>query len=374
MKKILYTLLLLFVAMNVKAEVVTLEEGVGAAGPGANGNADYKFTATRDGVLSFTTTFTGAYWGTFSIGGETHSLSSSVIVKEGDVALITVACEQDNTSKTITARLTSIKDGMTQETATLLSEGENIIKAMKSGDAALWYKFTAKAQKRSKLTFTGYPTMLAYVGDDLATELGQNNPVDYINNSNEDVTVYVKMSSTNSIELTATLEYLSPVEDLTYFNQPVFSVEDGGTLPQNMPITITFPNRQGGDDSEPVTVSYYIFNVVGSNPNGAPINLGGQTEAKGTLAGVDINYNLTKGRKYQLKIQSLKCGNHYAPSAEEPYMTGDAVIFTVVAADTAIEAVSANGETSTPSFNLAGQRVNANQKGIIIENGRKIVR
>lgn len=255
-----------------------------------------------------------------------------------------------------------------------LHEGDNNIAPMKSGDNPVWYKFTIPAQKRGTLTFTGYPTLQAYVGKDHAIELGIGNPVDYINNSDSEVTVYIQLSSTNSEELVATLVYSAPIADLTFFNQPVFSVAEGGSLPQGTPITITFPNRVGGADSDEVTVGYYIFNVVGSAATGAPVNLGGNTEAVGTLAGVDINYDFAKGRKYQVRIQSIHCGNHYAPSASEPQITGSEVIFTVVSGETGIEIVDVqNGGVSSPIFNLAGQRVTAGYKGVTIQNGKKHV-
>lgn len=370
--KLFLLALFMLSAISVKAEVILLEEGVGAAGPAEGGTADYKFIAPRDGVFSITTTFTGAYWGTYSINGQAHSLSSSSFVKEGDTALITITCEEDNTDNTISVMLTDVEEGMSEATAISLTEGNNDIKAMKSGDIPMWYKYVIPSQKRGKLTFTGYPTLKAYAGEDLSIELGTDNPVDYINSSDEDVTVHMVITSTNSEALTATLQYLAPVEDLTYFNSLAFSITDGGSLPKGDPITITFPNRQGGDDNEKVTVSYYIFNVVGTSPTGAPINLGGETEATGTLSGVDINYNFAKGHKYQLKLQSINCGNHYAPGPEEPMISNDAIIFTVTA-ESGIEIITSE-DTSTPLYNIAGQMVNANEKGIIIVNGRKIVR
>lgn len=377
MKKILtYSLLLLAVLLfsgnTAQAAVITLEEGIGAAGPAKGATADYKYTATRDGVISITTTFSGAYWGSYTINHQVHTLASSVFVKEGDVALITVTCEDDNSANTITVTLSDVQEGMTIDTAITLAEGDNDIKAMKSGDIAQWYKYTIPAQKRGRLTFTGYPTLLAYLGYDLATELGSANPVDYINTSDEDVTVYLQITSTNSERLTARLDYLMPVADLSLFNAPAYSVADGGALPKGQPITITFPNRQGGDDNDRVYVSYYIFNVVGSSPNGAPINLGGDTEAVGTLAGVDIHYDFTKGRKYQLKLQSIHCGNHYAPCAEEPFISGDAVIFTVTS-ESGIETVTAD-DADAPVYNTAGQRIDGSQRGIIISNGRKTIK
>lgn len=366
-------MMLLLSATDIRAEVITIEEGVAVAGPAAGGTKDYKFTATRDGVLSINTTFTGAFWGSYTIHHQTHTLSSSTFVSEGDEVLITITCEDDNTGNTISVTLSDVEEGMSITTAIALKEGNNDINAMKSGNIPLWYKYVIPAQKRGRLSFTGYPTLNAFVGEDLAKELGTGNPVDYINNSDEEVTVYIEITSTNSEALTAKLDYLSPVADITSFNTPVYSVAEGGSLPKGDPITITFPNREGGDDSEEVIVSYYIFSVVGSAPTGAPLNLGGDTEAIGTLAGVNINYDFTKGRKYQLKIQSLKCGNHYAPSAEEPAIVDDAVIFTVTA-ESGIEIIPEIEGSSTPSYNIAGQKMNGNQRGITIVNGRKVIR
>lgn len=374
--KIVCAVLMLVTGVGMAhADSIVLQEGVNVAGPKAGVTADYDFSATRDGLLTFVHNFTGAIISTITVNGVQEPKTSSVVVKSGDVARFTVCCEEDNSMNTITVMLEDVTEGVAPQTAFSLAEGANAIAGMKSGDTPLWYKFTVPTQKRGKLTFTGYPTLNAFVGEDLAVELGTNNPVDYINNSESEVTVFVKLSSTNSEDLTATLEYSAPIADLTLFNQPVFSIAEGGSLPQGTPVTISFPNRVGGADTDRVTVGYYIFNVVGSAATGAPVNLGGDTQATGTLAGVDINYNFSRGRKYQIKLQNLHSGNHYAPGVDEQTIVGDAVIFTVVAADTGVEVVETDDATeSSVTYNLAGQQVNGNHRGIIITNGKKIIR
>lgn len=357
---------------TAKAETIVLQEGVNVAGPMAGVTVDYEFTATRDGVLTFAHTFTGAIISTLTVNGEKEPKTSSVVVKNGDVARFSVCCEEDNSMNTITVVLDNISEGVAPQTAFALAEGANAIAGMKSGDTPRWYRFAVPAKKRGKLTFTGYPTLNAYVGEELAVELGTNNPVDYINNSASETEVFVKLSSTNSEDLTATLEYSAPIADLTKFNQPVFSVAEGGRLEQGTPVTVSFPNREGGADTDVATVDYYIFSVAGSAPTGAPLNLGGETQATGTLAGIDINYNFSKGRKYQVKIQNIHSGNHYAPSADEQTIVGDAVIFTVVAGQSGIEVFDAH-ETTAAKYNLAGQKVGKNHKGIVITEGKKII-
>lgn len=281
---------------------------------------------------------------------------------------------------TLTAWATE-NDGATVETAIVLNEGVNTIAEQKYEDPARWYKTTAKSMKRTKVTFTGYPVMTAYLGSDLTQSLGTDNPVDYINEG-EDQEIYICLTSTNEQELTATVSYAAPVADLSQFGALGYSIEKNGDVTAGGSITVTFPERVGGADDEAVELSFWVFSVKGGNPDGAPINLGGVTSATGTLAaGVEVpagDFDLTVGKKYRLTVQSLRCGNHYAPGYDENVITNDHVDF-YCAEPTGIVKVYENEDVNEDEngkvvYNLAGQRQNGDAKGVVIINGKKIVK
>lgn len=269
---------------------------------------------------------------------------------------------------------TSAADGSTRENAILLTEGENTIDSLKPTDAERWYKAVAKAQQRIKVTFTGYPVMQAYVGSDLTESLGIDNPIDYINLGDEQE-IYIRMTSTNNVTLTATVSYLPPVADLSLFGTIAFSVEKNDDVEDGSSILVTFPNHVGGLDEDVVSLNYYIFSVKGGNPDGAPINLGGNTMAYGTLGeGVAVSIEgLTVGKKYRLSIQSLVSGNHYAPGYEENTIDNSYVDFYFAEA-TGVINPNADDNDNQALYNLAGQRVKGVSKGIIISNGKKYIK
>lgn len=278
---------------------------------------------------------------------------------------------------TLTTWATNIKaktsDGSSIENAIELVEGENNIPSLKMGDQVRWYKTTAKGMKRTKVTFTAYPVLKAYIGSDLGTDLGINNPVDYINLEN-DKELYIRLESTNEEELTATVSYGEPVPDLTSFGALAYNIEKNDDVPSGSAIKVTFPERVGGADSDAVTLNYYIFSIKGGNPDGAPVNLGGKTTAEGTLSsGVDVTIEgLNVGKKYRLSIQSLKSSAHFSPGPDEQELTPAYIdfYFTEAAGITTIKTEKSNAVR----YNISGQRVSDSAKGIIIINGNKYVK
>lgn len=201
----------------------------------------------------------------------------------------------------------------------LLVEGENEIAQLGYDETPVWYRFSAPANRRSVLGFTGYPVLEAFVGSSQeGLSIGTANPVDYINGGETEETILVKLSSTNGQALTATLGYHEPVADLTAFGAPAFSIANAGSITVDDRITVTFPNRTGGEDGQTVSVGFYIF----KSGQPAPINLGDVMECTGTLGeGVVIDYPLGKGT-YKLQISSLHSGNHFCPSADEQFESG----------------------------------------------------
>lgn len=357
--------------------VMLLEQGVPATGPGAGKTAYYRFDVPCAGILSIANTFEGSVLGTYTVnGGEAILLRNSTAVDVDDQVLITVTCQEDNTNNTITVTVSDFQEGSTPERAITLAEGDNDIAMLKNGEPAVWYKYDVPAEKRGVLTFTGYPVFMAYEGAAQETMLGTANPVDYINTSADAKTIYIRLTSTNDQPLTATLQYKEPVADLTQFGALAYSIEKNGDVENNGSITVIFPERVGGTDDETVELSYWIFSIKGGNPDGAPINLGGVTSAQGTLgAGVEVNVGdqLTVGKKYRLTVQSLRCGNHYAPGPDEMTITSDHIDFYCTDA-TGIVKVYNDADTDKAVYNLAGQRLNSAAKGIIIINGKKITK
>lgn len=258
----------------------------------------------------------------------------------------------------------------TESDPIILGEGDNEIASLGYEDVPVWYSFVAKANLRSILSFTGYPVLDAFVGSSSGSSIGSANPVDYINTGETDVSIYVKLSSTNDATLTATLSYHEPVADLTAFGAPAFSIANAGTITVDERITVTFPNRTGGEDGQTVSVGFYIF----KSGQPAPINLGGIMECTGTLGeGVVIDYALSKGT-YKLQISSLHSGNHFCPSAEEQFSDGADILNFKVANATALEDLETSpAEVLSPAYNLYGQPIRS-QSGLQIRGGKVVLR
>lgn len=282
---------------------------------------------------------------------------------------------------TLTTTAIIAEDGESKETAIVLVEGQNDIPSLKMGDPVRWYKTTAKGMKRTKVLFTGYPVMTAYLGDDMDKSLGFNNPVDYINDD-EDQDIYICLESTNEEDLVATVSYGEPVADLTRFGSLTYSIEKNDDVPAGSSIAVTFPERIGGADSDPVTLTFYIFSVKGGSIDGAPVNLGGNTSAEGTLSeGVQVAIDgLNIGKKYRLSVQSLSSGSHFAPGPDEQALTPAYIDF-YFTESSGIESIDSPKASEATYYNLAGQRIlsphmgeKGSRKSIIIRNGKKQIK
>lgn len=83
-----------------------------------------------------------------------------------------------------------------------------------------------------------------------------------------------------------------------------------------------------------------------------------------TLNNIEIS-DLTIGRTYYLSV------TYYSETLEVRYFDWSKM-YTLVT-PTAINTVKTDQRTDTPVYNLSGQRVSANHKGIIIKNGKKYV-
>lgn len=84
---------------------------------------------------------------------------------------------------------------------------------------------------------------------------------------------------------------------------------------------------------------------------------GGKLEAK--VTGAIVTFSVAAGKKYAVYCAGSKLG-YYG--------------FKYVVGGTGIEGVTADKASSDLLYNVAGQRVNANAKGLVIKNGKKIIK
>ena len=84
---------------------------------------------------------------------------------------------------------------------------------------------------------------------------------------------------------------------------------------------------------------------------------GGKLEAK--VTGAIVTFSVAAGKKYAVYCAGSKLG-YYG--------------FKYEVGGTGIEGVTADKVSSDVLYNVAGQRVNANAKGLVIKNGKKIIK
>ncbi len=112
-----------------------------------------------------------------------------------------------------------------------------------------------------------------------------------------------------------------------------------------------------------------------------PWKVAGLDKAPGEGTGF-LTFNVLKGNSYYFSGLGTKCvgaGFVFTDSEEEPavtYLAQDElpeVVFATAAAVEGIQAVDNNDENA-PIYNVMGVRVNADAKGILIQNGKKFIR
>ena len=353
-------------------EPYVLTEELACPGPAAGETAYYTFVAPRPCVVTFHHNFVGDIIGNVTVGEKTSSLSLPLIMQAGDVAIVSVRCREDNQDAHLGLMLQELKEGMIMSTALPLAEGVNEIEKRQVGDVSMWYKVVVPAHQRVTVTFNNYLVMRAYV-ETVQEKLGTDQPVDYINTTDTQQTVYIEVQSTNNFTLQATVAYSTPIPDLSHIGELSCSVEQDGVLPVGESIRITLPNRLGGRDEDELTVSYYIF---GQNEQGefagAPLNLGGTTEVSGTLgSGVVITFDFEPGKKYRLQFSGLRSGNYSVPCESESMVAPAYVDFYV---DDPTGIVSLSGGKRVVTFDLSGRRVSAVRKGLYVQHGKVILK
>ena len=81
-----------------------------------------------------------------------------------------------------------------------------------------------------------------------------------------------------------------------------------------------------------------------------------------------VKANEVLAESSEILVKNIK----FAPNSTESTTTEDLTVPVTKSTPTGINGIEANSEKAE-SFNLAGQKVSANAKGIRIQNGKKIV-
>ena len=123
----------------------------------------------------------------------------------------------------------------------------------------------------------------------------------------------------------------------------------------------------------------YMENVPGQNKPQFPYLVAGLEKAPGEGTGF-MTFNVLAGNTYYYSALGSKCagvGFVFTDSLEEPAVTFCAqedlpeIVFGTSAA---VESIAAALDENAPIYNAQGVRVNADAKGLLIQNGKKFIR
>lgn len=170
----------------------------------------------------------------------------------------------------------------------------------------------------------------------------------------EGVNVYIVKVNENSAPAAAANRAPIRVENLEL-------VALNGVIPANTPVLITAKSK--GEYTFVHGVEY--GNEVGENH----LKIAGENEtANGTHFTIGLKGNIV-GFSKVAESETLPAGSVYlsAPNASKDFYP----LFDLT--DTGVESVAADSDESEIIYNLAGQRLNGKQKGIIIVNGKKVL-
>ena len=106
--------------------------------------------------------------------------------------------------------------------------------------------------------------------------------------------------------------------------------------------------------------SHYAFLIGGLTKN--------TLKNSGSLMTFKVKANEVLAESSEILVKNIK----FAPNSTESTTTEDLTVPVTKSTPTGINGIEANSEKAE-SFNLAGQKVSANAKGIRIQNGKKIV-
>lgn len=309
----------------------------GVAGPAAAMSASnftyYKYVVEQAGVVSISNNITTSTFGGISINGGDYSsrIKGNFVAQAGDVFMVRIAAQGDCTSNLLKATWRALKDGETPETAKTLKEGTNDIAMVdnQSGAISNWYKLTIPANTTATVWFSSQNIVAQADGENIVLDEDKNWVMENSSASAKDV--MIEVTGTNGlVTIVAMVSFEQGVAaKFSHLGDLAWSVQNNNLQEAASYITVTFPNRQGGEDSTPVKLeNVYIFDA---NESGAPLNFDGTTEFIGNLGnGVNIYYNFELGKKYRVQVGNVTVnGTYNIPSADESYVGNGTIEFTV---------------------------------------------
>ncbi|MDE5839689.1 MAG: hypothetical protein K2H49_02100, partial [Muribaculaceae bacterium] len=132
-------------------------------------------------------------------------------------------------------------------------------------------------------------------------------------------------------------------------------------------------------DTKPEGGAAVMEDLPGQNKPEFPFKVAGMDKAPSEGTGF-MTFNVLAGNSYYFSALGSKCGGVgfvYTDSLEEPAVTfcaQDDLPEIVFGTSAAVKSISAVNDENAPIYNLMGVRVNADAKGILIQNGKKFIR
>lgn len=359
----------------------------------------YRYVADEAGVayLNINLQAFGSIMGRIVLNGEEIPLRRKFIVQKDDVVNIYMSTQYDCTAKTFTLVREAFSAGNTRDLAIELKKGNNDVKRMNDGDLPVWYFVDVAAHTKLTVSNTSayYPSLEIYAGDKVIQYPDEdgNYKAEYNNNSSETERVYICMTANISdarlrIAFAEAVHELTPIQSLGALQ---YSVVEGSDNVSIGSITVTFPNRVGGETYDDVTL---LATIVETDAEGEqieesmPLNFGNSTY-KGTLGnGVVIdNVTYTDGKYYKMTVASVSIRENgvndhgdpaytYAVPSMKEGVLENAVLHFSLNVGTGIKTVNADAwNAAMPAFDIMGRPAAKAQKGqIVIMNGKKMAK
>ena len=132
-------------------------------------------------------------------------------------------------------------------------------------------------------------------------------------------------------------------------------------------------------DTKPDGGSAIMEDIPGQNKPQFPYLVAGLDKAPSEGTGF-MTFNVLAGNSYYFSALGSKCGGVgfvFTDSEAEPVVTfcaTDELPEVVFGTGAAVESISAASDENAPVYNLFGQKVGKDAKGILIQNGKKFIR
>ena len=132
-------------------------------------------------------------------------------------------------------------------------------------------------------------------------------------------------------------------------------------------------------DVKPEGGKPYNVEIPGQNKPQFPYLVAGFDKAPGEGTGF-MTFNVLAGNTYYFSALGSKCGGVgfvFTDSLDEPtvtYCAQDDLPEVVFGTSAAVESIAAAIDENAPIYNAQGVRVNADAKGLLIQNGKKFIR